>query len=1359
MGKVVEFPLVEHIKITETEGGIETEKCSVCGEIFKQTNTATGAVYPIEVNAEIFPDEKFRQYAEAFDLDGDGKLSLEESRAVTKINVGGTAEADGGITSLKGIELFTDLESLDCGYNSGLKELNVSRNTALTVLRCYNTQIGTLDVSRNTALTNLNCGNTQISALDVSKNTALTILSCGNTQISALDISQNTALKELYCFNTPLSALNVSKNTALRVLSCDNTQISALDVSQNTALIWLECSNTKIGSLDVTNNTALEELRCDNTQVPCIDISSCEALSTFSSKNCTHSITVTGGEFDTADIPGFDKSRVSSLSGGIWNAVTGVISGIAEGSEITYTYDCDGKGGRNETFTLIPDDNSTFEPEGIEINAANFPDAVFIKYVKDNFDKNSNGYLTAAECDAVTEIDVSGAYSSDGGITSLAGIENFTRLKTLCCHFNSGLTALDVSKNTELTKLQCYNTGISALDVSKNTALTFLWCSDTPISVLDVTQNTALALLNCSNTQISELNVTQNTALENLWFNETPIAKIDVSKNTALRELFCFRGEITELDVSKNTALETLNCHMSKLAYADVSNLTTSLLAMDNKHPIIVTDGTFNLTDISGIELSRISNLRGCDWDTVTGFMYNIKEGASITYTYDCDGKGGSNETFTLVPDNNSTFAPEGIEINAENFPDEVFMTYVGQFDTDSDGILTQSERDKVTSINLNGSETADKGVTSLEGVEYFTKLSSLQCNFNSGLTKLDVSKNTALNTLYCEHTQITALDITKNTALKHLGCSFTQITELDVSKNTVLITLYCCDTQITALDVSNNTELTMLNCSNTKITELDVSNNAALKYLYCGDSKLAFIDVSNNSSLTNLSAAGNVHTITVTDGTFDLKSIEGFDISRIVSGTLSGAVMDENGVLTGIIEGTNITYTYDCKGAGDSNYQTVFMLVPDEGSTFAPVDVEINEANFPDAVFRTYLTQFDTDSDGILSPAERDKVTEINVGGNSTADVGITSLAGIEYFTKLNKLSCCYNSGLTELDVSRNTALTYLNCSSTQISALDVSRNTALTNLNFSSTQITALDVSNNTALTELRCNNTQITSLDVSRNTALTNLNCSSTQITALDVSNNTALTELRCNNTQITALDVNRNTALINLSCSDTRITALDVSQNTALTTLNCFNTRIGSLDVSNNTVLETLHCNNTQITALDVSRNAALQSLWCNDTSITALDVSQNTALQSLWCNNTQIPYVDISGCTALSTLNCFDNAYSITVTDGTFDLSSIEGFDTSRIIAGSLNGAVMDENGVLTGITRGTNITYTYDCDGKGGHNETFTLVPQAPSTESLSESDGGKAGGIPGAAAGAMAVAIPAAGIAALYVLDKKKKP
>jgi len=106
---------------------------------------------------------------------------------------------------------------------------------------------------------------------------------------------------------------------------------------------------------------------------------------------------------------------------------------------------------------------------------------------------------------------------------------------------NNQLTALDVSKNTELTNLYCDMNQLTTLDVSKNTKLTWLNCDDNQLTTLDVSKNTELAeALNCEINRLTSL---------------------DVSKNTKLKLLNCHTNQLTSLDISKNTELGYLSCH------------------------------------------------------------------------------------------------------------------------------------------------------------------------------------------------------------------------------------------------------------------------------------------------------------------------------------------------------------------------------------------------------------------------------------------------------------------------------------------------------------------------------------------------------------------------------------------------------------------------------------------------------------------------------------------------------------------------------------------------------------------------------------------------------------------------------
>jgi hypothetical protein len=224
-----------------------------------------------------------------------------------------------------------------------------------------------------------------------------------------------------------------------------------------------------------------------------------------------------------------------------------------------------------------------------------------------------------------------------------------------------------------------------------------------------------------------------------------------------------------------------------------------------------------------------------------------------------------------------------------------------------------------------------------------------------------------------------------------------------------------------------------------------------------------------------------------------------------------------------------------------------VFTFLP--FSAFAATDsygpVYITDANVPDKTFREYLLkQFDKDGNGVLTPAERYAVTEIDVENKY-----ISNLSGLQFFPNLKVLNCSHNR-LTSLDVSKNTVLQELVCWENQL---------------------TSLDVSQNTALQELACFENQLTSLDVSQNPALQKLNCGHNRLTSLDVSKNTELTYLKCSYNRLTELDVSKNTELTYLDCGYNRLTELDVSQNTKLTALYFVSNKITSLQADNCTNL--------------------------------------------------------------------------------------------------------------------------------------------------------------------------------------------
>ena len=146
----------------------------------------------------------------------------------------------------------------------------------------------------------------------------------------------------------------------------------------------------------------------------------------------------------------------------------------------------------------------------------------------------------------------------------------------------------------------------------------------------------------------------------------------------------------------------------------------------------------------------------------------------------------------------------------------------------------------------------------------------------------------------------------------------------------------------------------------------------------------------------------------------------------------------------------------------------------------------------------------------GVIGLGVENSLSSINVTGLNNLtylDCGANILVSLDVSTNtsLNYLDCsstCVNGGigsdfaqLTNLNLSGAIALTYLDCSfdgngsplgpgwiaQSSFGYLDVSSNTALTYINCSRNVLTSLDVSSCTALTTLRCSSNQLTSLNV--------------------------------------------------------------------------------------------------------------------------------------------------------------------------------------------------------------------------------------------------------------------------------------
>lgn len=715
------------------------------------------------------------------------------------------------------------------------------------------------------------------------------------------------------------------------------------------------------------------------------------------------------------------------------------------------------------------------------------------------------------------------------------------------------------------------------------------------------------------------------------------------------------------------------------------------------------------------------------------------------------------------------------------NFPDAEFRNFLkGYCDTNNDGKLDVD----IKSMKI----PTSYAIKSLEGISFFEDLETLDCQ-GIGLTTLNVTKNFNLKELNCSDNQLKDYLYILSSGLKKLNCSNNKLTHmnlgilsglnleevdcsnnnitnivmwnvgelvkfdcsnndlmtLDVSQCSKLQQLNCSGNQLMELNVGNQTLLTQLNCSNNKLTELNVKQNGSLTSLICNDNQLTTLDLSQNHSLSNLNCAnnrlacvdvtgisgtiaadGNRRPIAVsTDGTFDLITLPGFDVSKATflnGGSVFGTTLRVN---AGADE---VSYQYNC---GDGVNRTFIF----------ETSLPINEKNFPDDNFRNYIKTYKAGSRDVLTVEERSKVETIEVEGKN-----ISRLEGIEAFPNLKVLKCGNNS-IQKLDLRQNPKLETLKCNENQLTQLDLSKNPDIDYLYCSENQLEQLDVSH-LQLKYLYCSHNDLEQLDVKNSKLLIELDCSkNNRLTALDldVAHKPNLVRVECQNNQLTSLILGENKGLEKLNCANNQLTQLNLNNMSALKELNCANNQLTQLNLKNMISLKELRCQNNQLTALDVSSSPNLTTLVLKNNHLTSLNLDNNPNLNF---TITDVYHSD------------FNNVYTVTLTpDRTFDLSALPGnFDKSRV-TGWVNGTV--KGNILT-VNEGTKVVYygyqcitggimdasfTLDVAGTGGSTGGGTVTPPEPPV--TPPTGGGSTGGGDGGA-GIAVLAIGGAAVAGL---------
>ena len=769
--------------------------------------TAWAAEEGVAIDESNFPNKTFRNYIQkVFDKDNNDFFSADEIAAVTELTFQYPDDPNtgvAGITSLKGIEYFTALTSLDCSYQD-LTELDLSRNTGLTSVLCYGNQLTELDLSANTQLIELDCSSNEITHLDVSSNHNLEKLSCYHNRLTSLDLSRNNKLTYTYCDSWCPIEPDENNTINLAELDVDKTSDWVGGKVENGILTIDEGAKKVTYNYQCGNNIEMHVI----LHIHIYD-DSWEYNANEHWKKCTN--------FCTGANQGMIKSP-HDYKGGNTCSICGYVN-AADTYAVTVEVDGHGTAGASPAFaktdetvtlTAIPDTGYAFKTWEVIRGGVAITNDTFIMPAKPVTVKAVFQEKTAApvispnggsfnDTETVTlTCDTEGAwiYYTINGVKShyrdpftLTESANITAWAEKMGKADSDIVTAAFIKIVDGVAVDTFNFPdknfrdvVKTFDTDDNNIL-----SDTEIAAVKkidckgraitnlkgIEYFIALEYLYCYDNELTELDLKRNTKLKELNCSTNRLTVLDLSQNPKLKRVICSDNALTALDLSHNPELEDVNCSDNALTALNLSSNSklTNLNASGNIREITLTGNTFDLSSLPGFDAGRMSGLTG---GKVSGSTLTVDGNAAVvTYSYDLGYTGTELDDaekdviFTLAIAGRGT----DIDINKTNFPDkdfrELLLDKEANIDRNQDGKLSTWEIALVQDIDVYDMEIAD-----LTGIEYFTELKYLDCAGNH-LTSLDLSQNTKLAELDAENNTYTITPVNDRFYLASLPAGF----------------------------------------------------------------------------------------------------------------------------------------------------------------------------------------------------------------------------------------------------------------------------------------------------------------------------------------------------------------------------------------------------------------------------------------------------------------------------------------------------------------------------------------------------------------------------------------------------------
>ncbi|KGJ96437.1 hypothetical protein [Colwellia psychrerythraea] len=451
------------------------------------------------------------------------------------------------ISSVKGIELFTNLTKLDLFYNP-ITSINLTSLTKLTKLSLFGYRLTNLDLTAQTQLISLGIRNYQLTSLDLSAQTKLISLDITNSQLTDLDLSAQTKLISL---------------------DITNNQLANLDLSAQTKLISLDITNNQLANLDLSAQENLKNLYANGNELTNI---------VFPEDPQVSVLALVDNQFTTIDLTLLTELTSLDLSVlGKYNVQFNTIESMDLSKNIKLT-----------DLTIVGQDLSSIDlSTNLNLNSLKLS----LNKLSD-IDLNTNIKLETLEIRS--------------NLLQAIDLTHATLLEVVTLEVYS-LAKLDLSSQNKLKTLVIWNSNLQFLDVTNNHELTTLHVFNSPIYSLFLSEQPSLTSLSLGATSLTWLNLSKQSNLHSIYLSNSYLDTLDLNAQKELRILKLLSNEsLTGVDLTAQTELSSL--FLSANSNKNYPLLDMNLGLLTKLENLFLRDGALSSIDLSAlIELTELT--------------------------------------------------------------------------------------------------------------------------------------------------------------------------------------------------------------------------------------------------------------------------------------------------------------------------------------------------------------------------------------------------------------------------------------------------------------------------------------------------------------------------------------------------------------------------------------------------------------------------------------------------------------------------------------------------------------------------------------------------------------------------------